>query len=330
MPIQIIWGNDYKACENEIEKIINSNISKQWENFNLSKLNGEDENQVYKAFEEIQTPPFGEGSRIILLRNNPIFNLKNDKFTAKFESASKNIPKSTFFILQNTHKPDARIKTTKYLKSLIEEKRAYESSFNLPDIWDQQGQVKYIENVAKNLNINLEENAALAIVESIGTDSSRLDTELQKALVYISAKEKKDEQNSLTVEDIKIIFDENQSHIFKIIDYLINKNISQSLLDINILINQGEPPLKLIAGLTSQIRIYTMVLLLSDENNFSKINKLTGISNPKRIFIIRNKIKNCNQKFLINLFIKLLDIESLLKKGNNPIDVFTENLASLT
>ena len=38
MPIQIIWGNDTKSCENKIEKIIDSNISEQWKSFNLSKL----------------------------------------------------------------------------------------------------------------------------------------------------------------------------------------------------------------------------------------------------------------------------------------------------
>ena len=92
MPIQIIWGNDTKSCENEIEKIINSNISKQWESFNLSKLDGNDDNQVFKALEETQNAPFGDGSRIILLKNNPIFNIKNDKFAAKFESSAHKYP----------------------------------------------------------------------------------------------------------------------------------------------------------------------------------------------------------------------------------------------
>jgi len=110
----------------------------------------------------------------------------------------------------------------------------------------------------------------------------------------------------------------------------LKKKISESLYDINILLSQGEPPIRLIAGLTSQIRIYTIVLSLSEENDFSKISQLAGISNPKRIFFIRKKIKDCDLKFLINLMMKLLDIELSLKKGNNPINVFIENLASLT
>ncbi len=326
MPIQIIWGNDTKACENEIDKIINSNISKQWEAFNLSKLDGDDENQVFQALEEMQNRPLGEGSRIILLKNNPIFNLKNEKFAIKFEYTAQNIPSSTFLILLSISKPDARMKTTKLLKELIKSKQAFESSFNLPDMWDHESQIKHVESISKNLDIKLDNNAASAIVESIGTDSSRIDSELRKASLYLSALNK----TSLTVKDIETIFFEQQSNIFNIIDSLIEKNFSQSLNDINILINQGEPPLRLIAGLISQIRIYTIVLLLSDKNDLSQISELAGIKNPKRIFFIRKKIKNCDPKFLINLMIKLLDIELFLKTGNNPINVFKENLASLT
>jgi len=326
MPIQIIWGNDTKSCEDEIEKIINTNISKQWESFNLSKLDGNDENQVFKALEEMQSAPFGDGSRIILLKNNPIFNIKNDKFTAKFESSTQNIPDSTFLILFSINKPDSRMKTTKILKKLIKSKIAFESSFNLPELWDYDSQVKYVEEVSRNLNINLDKNAAQAIIESIGTEGTKLDNELRKALLYLSANNK----NLLTVKDVESIFFEQQSNIFKIIDFLITKEISQSLNAIYTLINQGEPPLKLIAGLISQIRIHTIVLLLADENDLSKISELAGITNPKRIFFIRKKIKNSDPNFLINLMIKLLDIELFLKKGNNPINVFTENLASLT
>ena len=326
MPIQTIWGNDTKSCENEIEKIINSNISKEWETVNLSKLDGNDEDQVFKALEEIQNAPFGDGSRIILLKNNPIFNVKNDKFTAKFKFSAQNIPDSNYLILFCVHKPDSRMKTTKLLKELIKVNKAFESSYNLPDMWDFESQIKHVEEISKNLNINLDKNAAQAIIESIGTESTRLNSELKKALLYLTAKNK----TLLTVKDIEFIFFEQQSNIFKIIDSLIAKNISQSLNEINILINQGEPPLKLLAGLTSQIRIHTIVLLLSDEYDSSKISQIAGISNPKRIFFIRKKVKNCDPKFLINLMIKLLDIELFLKKGNNPINVFTENLASLT
>ena len=57
---------------------------------------------------------------------------------------------------------------------------------------------------------------------------------------------------------------------------------------------------------------------------------LAGISNPKRIFFIRKKVKNVSPEYLINLMSNLLDIESLLKQGINPINVFTEKLINLS
>ena len=50
----------------------------------------------------------------------------------------------------------------------------------------------------------------------------------------------------------------------------------------------------------------------------------------KRIFFIRRKVKNISQEYLINLMSNLLDIESLLKQGNKPINIFTEKLINLS
>jgi len=45
---------------------------------------------------------------------------------------------------------------------------------------------------------------------------------------------------------------------------------------------------------------------------------------------MRRKVKNVSQEYLINLMSNLLNIESLLKQGNNPLNVFTENLINLS
>ena len=142
MPIQIIWGNDLNASNKFIEKIINEKVFKDWKDINFASCNGDDENQVKKALEEILTPPFGEGWRVIVLKNNPIFTNKNDELITKFENIYKNIPNNSLLILQNIKKPDSRLKSTKFIKSLIKEGLVSERSFSLPDIWDNEGQKK--------------------------------------------------------------------------------------------------------------------------------------------------------------------------------------------
>ncbi len=333
MPIQILWGNDLNAQNTFIQKLIDNEVSKEWKEINVTNLNGDDDEQVNKAFDEVLTPPFGDGYRIVTLKNNPIFTAKNEDLGIKFEKIYDNIPQNTYFILQNTKKPDSRLKSTKFLQKLIKNNLAKEKSFSLPEIWDYEGQKKFLEDTANEMNIKIDKNAAELIIDFVGNDSFKLINELTKAKTYLSAVSSDlNSQLFLKSVDVRKIFSDHQSNIFKIIDLLLQKNINESLIEINYSLKKGEPPLRLNAGLISQIRIHIIVKLAvnSENDNSEKICNLAGISNPKRIFFIRRKVKNLSQEYLINLMSNLLDIESLLKQGNNPMSVFTENLINLS
>ena len=172
-----------------------------------------------------------------------------------------------------------------------------------------------------------------SILDSIVNDSYNLMSELAKAKLYLSSKNN-DANKKLTLEsdDVKKIFNDHQSNIFKVIDHLLQNKINESLIEIHYLLKKGEPALRLNTALISQIRMHTIVKLLdkTGEQDLGKICKIANISNPKRIFFIRKKLKNTSSVFLIKLMSNLLDIESSLKKGNNPINVFTENLSNLS
>ena len=333
MPIQIIWGNDLNASNKFIKKIIDEKVSKTWGEINISYLNGDDDNQIKQAFDEILTPPLGDGSRVIVLKNNPIFTNKNEEIRVKFEKIYQNIPSNTYFLLQNTKKPDSRLKSTKFIQNLIKKDLASEMSFSLPDIWDFEGQKRYIEATANSMNINLGKGTVDLIINSVGNDSFNLMSELAKAKIYLSASNN-DENKELILksDDVKKIFNDHQSNIFKIIDHLLQNSINEALIEIHYLLKKGEPALRLNAGLISQIRMHTIVKLLhkSGEQDLSEICKLANVSNPKRIYFIRKKVNNTSSDFLIKLMSNLLDIESSLKKGNNPINVFTESLVNLS
>ena len=333
MPIQILWGNDLNAQNTFIKELIEKEVPKEWKEINVTNLNGDYDEQVNKAFDEILTPPFGSGCRIVTLKNNPLFTSKNEHLRNKFEKIYESIPTNNYFILQNTKKPDSRLKSTKFLQMLIKNNLAKEKSFSLPEIWDYEGQKRFLENSANVMNIKIEKNAADLIIDSVGNDSFKLINELTKAKTYLAAAANdSNSQLFLKSVDVKKIFSDHQSNIFKIIDLLLQKKINESLIEINYSLQKGEPALKLNAGLISQIRIHTIIKLAvnSENENTEKICNLAGISNPKRIFFIRKKVKHISQEYLINLMSKLLDIESLLKQGNNPINVFTDKLINLS
>ena len=136
MPIQIIWGNDLKAQNTFIQEFIDKKVSKIWKEINFTSLNGDNDEQINKALEEVLTPPLGDGSRVVMLKNNPMFSTKNEELRIKFEKIYKNIPNNSYLVLQNSKKPDSRLKSTKFRQKLIKENLAIEKSFLLPEIWD--------------------------------------------------------------------------------------------------------------------------------------------------------------------------------------------------
>ena len=312
MPIQIIWGNDLNASNKFIKKIIDEKVSKSWGEINISYLNGDDDNQIKQAFDEILTPPLGDGSRVVVLKNNPLFTNKNEEIRLKFEKIYQNIPSNTYFLLQNTKKPDSRLKSTKFIQNLIKKDLAIETSFSLPDIWDFEGQKRYLEFTANSMNIHLGKGTADLIIDSVGNDSFNLVSELSKAKIYLSAiNNNENKELILESDDVKKIFNDQQSNIFKIIDHLLQNSISDGLIEIHYLLKKGEPALRLNAGLISQIRMHTIVKLLhkSGEQDLSKICKLANISNPKRIFFIRKKVNNTSSAFLIKALLFLYQLQ---------------------
>ena len=55
MPIQILWGNDLNAQNTFIQKLIDKEVSKEWKEINVTNLNGDDDEQVKQALNEVLT-----------------------------------------------------------------------------------------------------------------------------------------------------------------------------------------------------------------------------------------------------------------------------------
>ena len=120
MPIHLIWGDDYEACNREIEEIIKTVIDPSWKSFNYSQIDGNDPKQNFRALEEIQSAPLGSGGRVVLVRRSPFCNGCSIELANKLEQAIKLIPDNTHLILNNSNKPDKRLKTTKLIAKNIQ------------------------------------------------------------------------------------------------------------------------------------------------------------------------------------------------------------------
>ena len=137
MPIHLIWGDDLGAIDRSIEKLIEELIDPNWSSINLSRLDGENTSQAIQSLEEVRTPPFGTGDRVILLNKSPFCNGCSNELANQFESIINLIPEQTHLILKNTNKPDGRLKTTRLIKekfNKVEIQLTFQSRFG-PQEW---------------------------------------------------------------------------------------------------------------------------------------------------------------------------------------------------
>ena len=332
MPIHLIWGDDYEASNREIEGIIQKNIDPVWKSFNYSQIDGNDPKQNFRALEEIQSAPLGNGGRIVLVRRSPFCNGCSVDLANKLEQAIKLIPDKTHLILNNSNKPDKRLKTTKLIQKNIESSPfSEEKSYTLPLPWDINGQRNLVTNITQRLNLKIDQEAIDLIVESIGNDSSLINTELQKLELLSEASNEKlkpNEPQIITKELVKKLIPNNSTNALEIANLLLKGEKIIALNKIKSLLDNGEPALRLLATLTGQSRGWLWVNLLDEQGNqnVKDIAKLAGIANPKRIFVIRKQIQGKSLETLLELMKKLLKIEASIKSGTNPIDSFKDNL----
>ncbi len=332
MPIHLIWGDDYEASNREIKEIIDKVIDPVWKSFNYSQIDGNDPKQNFRALEEVQSAPLGSGGRIVLVRRSPFCNGCSLELAEKLEQAIKLIPDNTHLILNNSNKPDKRLKTTKSIQKSIQlNSFSNEKSFILPLPWDINGQRNLVKNNLHRLNLKMNHETIDLIVESIGNDSSLINTELQKLALLSEALNEQSNTNKVQEisKDLVIqLVQNNSTNALEIANLLLKGERVIALNKIQSLLDNGEPALRLITTLTGQSRGWLWVHLLDAEGNqdVKEIARLAGIANPKRIFVIRKQIESKSLETLLELMKKLLKIEASIKSGTNPIDSFKDNL----
>ena len=332
MPIHLIWGDDYEASNREIEEIVEKVVDPVWKSFNHSQIDGNDPKQNFRALEEVQSAPFGNGGRIVHIKRSPFCNGCSLELANKLEQAIQLIPDNTHLILNSSNKPDKRLKTTKLIQKSIENnKLSEEKSFILPQPWDINGQRNLVKNISYRYNLKMNNETIDLIVESIGNDSSLINTELQKLRLLSEASCKTMNTNKpqeITKALINKLIQNHSTNALEIANFLLQDNKTFALKKIKSLLENGEPALRLISTLTGQARGWLWVNLLDAQGyqEVKEIAKLAGIANPKRIFIIRKQIQGKSLETLIELMKKLLKIETSIKLGTNPIDSFKDNL----
>ena len=178
----------------------------------------------------------------MLLQRSPFCERCPAELAEQLESALPLIPEQSHLVLVSTGKPDARLRSTKALRKVAEEKK-----FPLPAIWDGAGLIELVQRSAAAAQLQLEPAAAELLADTIGNDSSRLAGELEKLALYCGEK-------GVDVAAVKALAGPAQQNALAVGEALLAGDVGGALTQIDGLMAANEPPLCLVASLVSQLR----------------------------------------------------------------------------
>jgi DNA polymerase-3 subunit delta len=313
MPIHLYWGDDEAARGRAVEELAGSILDPAWGAMNLSRLDGQDGEQARRALEEARTPPLGAGGRVVVLQRSPFCGACPPQLAEALEACLSAIAEQTHLVLVSSSKPDARLRTTKALRAVAEER-----SFPLPASWDGAGQLDMVQRTAREMGLTLDLRAAEALAQAIGSDSARLASELEKLRVYGG--------EQITAAAVAQLVGGRSSTALAVGEALLAGQPAEAIALVDSLLAANEPALRIIASLSSQIRGWLWVALLEaqGEQDVATIAKAAGIGNPKRIYVMRKQLRGRSTAHLLTLLRQLLEAEASLKRGSDPAETFRE------
>jgi DNA polymerase-3 subunit delta len=315
MPIHLLWGDDEAARNRAVEALVEKLADPVWAAINISRLDGNETAQAAQALEEARTPPFGGGARVVVLQRSPFCQACPAELAAQLEASLPLIPADCHLLLCSPGKPDARLRTTKALRQLAEEQ-----SFVLPALWDGEGLLALVRRTAAALGLDLAEDAAEALAEAIGSDSTRLASELEKLALY--------RQGVIDRAAVEALVGGRSTSSLAVGDALLAGRPAEAIALVDALLEAHEPALRLVAALSNQVRGWLWVALLESrgETDVGVIAKAAGLGNPKRVYVMRKQIRGRSPAQLLELLGRVLAVEMALKRGSEPGEAFRDGL----
>ena len=293
---------DTTLLDKKIDSIINEL------NFNDASISSYDleESLLEKALEDLDTYSFLTTKKVIIIRN--IESVKYDDFKDDFDHLFKYLSdpiEDNLLIIVGHHFTN----TSKVIKEL----KKY-CKYELIEVNSKS----FIRNKLKDYTLN--QSTINLIDELCLGDITRISNECDKLINY------KSNDKVITNDDVNLLviqkLDDPKDLTFAFSRSLALKDKKNALNDFRELLKYNFEPFMLIGLLASQIRIIYQVKLLEDNRSDKEIASILEEKSEYRIKKTRELTRYYSEDDLLQLMIKLSDIDYSLKTSDNdPINL---------
>jgi len=321
MPIYFFWGEDDFSLTQAVKQLQQFFVDPNWLQFNYDKLSGEQADANIEALNLAMTPVFGMGGRLVWLADATICQSCPEDLLKELTRTLPIIPENSHLLFTSSKKPDQRLKSSKLLAKYGEFRE-----FSLIPPWKPDQLITKVEQVAQEVGVKLTAAATELLAESVGNHTRQLWSELEKLKLYSQTSTK-----PLDVDVVLNLVNSTTQNSLQLAAAIRNGNVDQALTLVTGLINLNEPALKIVATLVGLFRTWSMIKLFIEagENNDQAIATAADVTNPKRIYFLRQEVRNHSSQQFLSTLPLLLELEFSLKKGAPPLSTLQTKVIEL-
>ena len=312
MAVYFFWGEDDFALAQRVQRLRETILDPNWIQFNYQQISGEDPKSTIEALNEAMTPVFGMGGKLVWLVNTSICQQCPEEILTQLQRILPAIPDTSHLLFTTSKKPDKRLKSSKLIKQYAEV-REYSP---IPP-WKTDELIKKVKQVAQEIGVKLTPAAVELLAESVGNNSRQLWNELEKLQLY-----GQQANQPLDEKIIATLVNANAQNSLQLAQAIRQGNQGEALQLIDDLLSRNEPALRFVATLVGQFRTWTIIQLKLEggETDNKLIAKAADIPNPNRLYFLRKELRGVSGQRLLATLPILLDLETRLKRGHNPLE----------
>lgn len=302
-----IYGEVPDLVEKKSSEMINKYLQTEKDDFNFIKFNLY-ETEITPIIEETLTMPFFSDKKAILVKNAYVFtgekvtkelNQNTDQlieFLEKYDGDNLII----FEVYQN--KLDERKKLTKALKKNGQLKKVEQMSEEEIKKWIQS---KLNENYK-----DIKQDALNLFIELTGVNFNIVSQELDKLMLFLG------DRPTINKDDVHQIINRSlEQNVFLLTEYIQKRQKNKAIQLVKDLINMKEEPIKLLALITSNYRLYYQCKILNQKGYSGQQIAKTVNVHPYRVKLALGQVRHYELEDLLNIINSCAETDYKLKSS---------------
>lgn len=305
--IMAIYGEVPELVEKKSNEIVEGYLNEKKDDFNYVKYNLYD-TSFNQIIEEALTMPFISEKKAIVVKNAFIFtgekvskdiqpnNEQVNEFLEKYDGENFII----FEVYQN--KLDERKKITKTLKKTSKLAKVEQMS--------EQEIKNWIKNKLHENFKDIKQDALDLFIELTGINFNIVSQELEKIILFLG------ERTTINKKDVEEIINRSlEQNVFLLTEYIQKGEKYKAIQLIKDLIVMKEEPIKLLALITSNYRLYYQCKILSRKGYSGQQIAKTINVHPYRVKLALNQVKHYQLTHLLNIIDQCAETDYKLKSS---------------